>query len=113
MKKNLIKFLFICLLIITLSSCDYFTGNNQGSTDKQESSIKINTLPSRQWFYIDEEVDFTGLVVKLLGRIADVNDTVTFNGIKFTVVEIDGARITKLELYKEPVLDTISTTESL
>ncbi len=52
----------------------------------------------------EDDVDtIAGLVVKLLGRIANVGDTVSFNGLTFTVTEIDGARITKLQIYKEPV----------
>lgn len=49
----------------------------------------------------DDDIDtIGGLVVKLLGRIAEVNDTVTFNNITFVVKEVDGARITKLEIIK-------------
>lgn len=45
----------------------------------------------------DEDVDtIGGLVVKLLGRIAQVNDTAELKGLTFVVKEIDGARITKL-----------------
>lgn len=45
----------------------------------------------------DEDVDtIGGLVVKLLGRIAQVNDTASMNDLTFVVKEIDGARITKL-----------------
>ena len=52
----------------------------------------------------DEDVDtIGGLVVKLLGRIAQVNDTATLNNLTFIVKEIDGARITKLEIIKQPV----------
>ena len=43
-----------------------------------------------------------GLVVKLLGRIAEVNDTVTFENLTFIVKEIDGARITKLDIIQTP-----------
>lgn len=49
----------------------------------------------------DDDIDtIGGLVIKLLGRIAEVNDTVTFNNITFVVKEVDGARITKLEIIK-------------
>ena len=49
----------------------------------------------------EEDVDtIGGLVVKLLGRIAEVNDTVNFKNFSFIVKEIDGARITKLEIVK-------------
>ncbi len=50
----------------------------------------------------DEDIDTVGgLVVKLLGRLAEVNDTVTFDDLTFIVKEIDGARITKLEIIKK------------
>lgn len=49
----------------------------------------------------EDDVDtIGGLVVKLLGRIANVNDTVSFNGLTFTVLEVDGARITRLRIFK-------------
>lgn len=52
----------------------------------------------------EDDVDtIGGLVVKLLGRIATVNDTVSYNGLTFTVLEVDGARITRLRIFKEPV----------
>ncbi len=54
--------------------------------------------------YEEEDVEtLAGLVVKILGKIADVGNTVSYKGLKFTVKEIDGARITKLEIYKEPL----------
>ncbi len=47
----------------------------------------------------DEDIDtIGGLVVKLLGRIAEVNDTVTFENLTFTVKEVDGARIVKVDI---------------
>lgn len=50
----------------------------------------------------DEDVDtIGGLVVKLLGRLAEVNDKVSHHGLTFIVKEIDGARITKLEIIKQ------------
>lgn len=46
---------------------------------------------------IDEDVDtIGGLVVKILGRIAQVGDVVEIQNLEFSVEEIDGARITKL-----------------
>lgn len=49
----------------------------------------------------DEDVDtIGGLVVKMLGRIAQVGDVVEIQNIKFDVQEIDGARITKLVITK-------------
>lgn len=50
----------------------------------------------------DEDIDtIGGLVVKLLGRIAEVNDTVTFENLTFIVKEVDGARITKLDIIQK------------
>lgn len=51
---------------------------------------------------IDEDVDtIGGLVVKLLGRIAQVGDIVEIPNLEFNVKEIDGARITKLIIIKK------------
>jgi len=50
----------------------------------------------------DEDVDtIGGLVIKHLGRLAQVNDKVTIHNLKFIVKEIDGARITKLVIIRE------------
>lgn len=50
---------------------------------------------------IDEDVDtIGGLVVKVLGRIAEIEDVVEIQNLKCTVKEIEGARITKLEIIK-------------
>ncbi len=50
----------------------------------------------------DEDIDtIGGLVLKILGRLAEVNDTVKFDNFTFIVKELDGARITKLEILKE------------
>lgn len=54
-------------------------------------------------FEEDDVETIAGLVVKLLGRIAEVNDSVTFNGFTFDVLEMDGARVTKLQITKLPV----------
>lgn len=49
----------------------------------------------------EEDVDtVAGIVVKELGRIAELNDTVVYQGLEFTVIEIDGARIMKLKIKK-------------
>ena len=49
----------------------------------------------------DEDIDtIGGLVVKLLGRLAEINDKVSLKNITFVVKEVDGARITKLEIIK-------------
>lgn len=51
---------------------------------------------------IDEDVDtIGGLVVKLLGRIAEIGDIVRIQHLECTVKEIDGARITKLIIVKK------------
>lgn len=53
---------------------------------------------------IDEDVDtIGGLVVKELGRIAEVGDVVEIQNLEFVVKEIDGARITKLIITKKTV----------
>lgn len=45
----------------------------------------------------DEDVDtIGGFVVKELGRLAQLDDVIKYDGFTFTVKEIDGARITKL-----------------
>ena len=50
----------------------------------------------------EDDVDtIAGLVVKLLGRIAEVGDSVSYKSLTFTVKEVDGARITQLEIVKE------------
>lgn len=50
----------------------------------------------------DEDIDtIGGLVVKLLGRLAEVNDTVTFENFTFIVKEVDGARITKIDIIQK------------
>ena len=61
----------------------------------------------------EEDVDtIGGLVVKLLGRIAEVNDKVDFKNFTFIVKEIDGARITKLEIVKNiPDADEVTQEE--
>lgn len=49
----------------------------------------------------DDDIDtIGGLVVKLLGRLAEINDKVELNNLIFVVKEVDGARITKLEIVK-------------
>lgn len=51
---------------------------------------------------IDEDVDtIGGLVIKLLGRIAQVGDVVEIQNLECSVKEIDGARITKLIITKK------------
>ncbi|MBR1753713.1 HlyC/CorC family transporter [bacterium] len=51
----------------------------------------------------DDDVDtIGGLVVKNLGRIAQVGDTTVINDMTCRVEEVDGARVTKLLIEKEP-----------
>lgn len=51
----------------------------------------------------DEDIDtIGGLVVKLLGRLAEVGDSVTFSDLTFIVKEVDGARVTKVEIIRNP-----------
>lgn len=51
--------------------------------------------------FIDEDVDtIGGLVVKLIGRIAQIGDAVKIQNLEFSVKEIDGARVTKLVITK-------------
>ena len=67
----------------------------------------------KESLFEEDDVDtIAGLVVKLLGRIAQVGDTVSFNGLTFTVEEVDGARITKLQIYKEPIVETEESEEA-
>lgn len=50
----------------------------------------------------DEDVDtIAGLVVKELGRLAQLDDVVKYHEFTFTVKEIDGARITKLLIVRQ------------
>ena len=70
-----------------------------------------------EFFNIEEnEFDFEdvetigGLVVKILGKIAQVGDVVEIKeqGLKFSVQKVDGARITRLVIQKyepEPQLN--------
>lgn len=64
-------------------------------------------------FEEDDVETIAGLVVKLLGRIAEVNDTVTFNGFTFNVLEMDGARVTKLQITKLPTQEPVINTEEV
>lgn len=95
-------------------------GEVQDEFDEEESDIKEiapNTYIANsimrldefaEYFNIDEnEIDdedidtIGGLVLKILGRLAEVNDTVKFDNFTFIVKELDGARITKLEITKQ------------
>ncbi len=118
--------------LITLEDVlEEIIGEVQDEFDEEEEAdikeIAENTYLANAMMRIDELVEFfdlneaefeeddvetiAGLVVKLLGRIADVSDTVSFNGLTFTVVEVDGARVTKLQVYKEPIPESLTQTE--
>lgn len=107
--------------LITLEDVmEEIIGDVQDEFDEEaEANIKQiedNTYIANAMLRIDELVDFfelpealfeeddvetiAGLVVKLLGRIAVVGDAISFNGLSFTVEEVDGARITKIKIYK-------------
>ena len=107
--------------LITLEDVlEEIIGEVQDEFDEEEEAdikeVAENTYMANAMMRIDELVDFfdlnealfeeddvetiAGLVVKLLGRIAVVGDSVSFNGLTFTVEEVDGARITKLKVYK-------------
>ena len=113
--------------LITLEDVlEEIIGEVQDEFDEDEEEVEIkeiaeDTYLANAMLRIDELADFFGLnrdifedddvetiagfVVKLLGRIAVVGDSVSFKGLTFTVKEIDGARITLLEIYKEFVDD--------
>ena len=56
----------------------------------------------------DEDVDtIAGLVVKELGRLAQLDDIVKYHEFVFTVKEIDGERITKLLIVKEEPAESV------
>ena len=118
--------------LITLEDVlEEIIGDVQDEFDEEEEAdikqIDENTYIANAMLRIDELVEYfdleealfeeddvetiAGLVVKLLGKIADVNDVVSFNGLTFTVVEIEGARITKLKIYKEPVKEETVVSE--
>ena len=120
--------------LITLEDVlEEIIGEVQDEFDEEDEvdikEVSENTYIANAMMRIDELVEFfdldenlfeeddvetiAGLVVKILGRIADVGDSVAFNGITFTVVEIDGARITKLQLYKEPQVETANITDEM
>lgn len=108
-------------------------GDVQDEFDEEEEAdikeIGENTYSANAMMRIDELVEFfnldealleeddvetiAGLVVKLLGKIADIGDTVSFKGITFTVTEIDGARITRLQLFKETPEVAVNTNEEM
>ena len=118
--------------LITLEDVlEEIIGEVQDEFDEEEEAdikeVAENTYLASAMMRIDELVEFfdldqalleeddvetiAGLVVKLLGHIADVGDTVSFNGLTFTVVEVDGARVTKLQVFKEPLVESLETND--
>ena len=113
--------------LITLEDVlEEIIGEVQDEFDEDEEEVEIietgkDTYIANAMLRIDELAEFfnlstdiiedddvetiAGLVVKLLGRIAVIGDSVSFKGLTFTVKAVDGARVTLLEIYKEPVLN--------
>lgn len=57
--------------------------------------------------YEEEDVDTVGgIVLKLLGRIAQLDDSVDWKDMNIQVKEIDGVRITKLLIVRHPIVDS-------
>ena len=66
MIKKIIKFMFILLSLIIFTSCDIVGMTpQQPDENKKEVNVKIARLPNKTSYYENEELDFTGLVVKL------------------------------------------------
>ena len=120
--------------LITLEDVlEEIIGEVQDEFDEEDEvnieEIAENTYLANAMMRIDELVEYFsledtlleeddvetigGLVVKILGRIANVDDNVSYNGLTFTVVEVDGARVTKLKVYKEPVADVSTSIEEV
>jgi len=109
--------------LITLEDVlEEIIGEVQDEFDEDEEEVNIqevssNTYIANAMMRMDELAEFFGinaelleeddvetiggLVVKLLGRIAEIGDNVSYKGLTFTVKEVDGARITQLEIIKE------------
>ena len=107
-------------------------GDVQDEFDEEEDSdikeISPNTYLANAMLRLDEMSEFFdfeeeevfdeddvdtvgGFVVKLLGRIAEVGDKVEFKDFTFIVREIDGARITKIEIIRKETLPTKTDAE--
>ncbi len=115
--------------LITLEDViEEIVGEVQDEFDEEEETdireVAPNTYVANAMMRIDEIAEFFnieenqfdfedvetigGLVVKMLGRIAQVGDTVEIadKGLKFDVQKVDGARITRLVIQKyEPVIE--------
>ncbi len=60
----------------------------------------------------DEDVEtIGGLVVKILGRIAQPKDSIDIENFSFTVLEVDGPRIVKLKIIKNTVEEELNSVE--
>jgi len=120
--------------LITLEDVlEEIIGEVQDEFDEDEEGVNIEKLDDNKYianammrtdelaeffglnadiFEEDDVETIGGLVVKLLGRIAEIGDTVSFKGLTFTVTEVDGARITQLEIIKELQEETIEDENS-
>lgn len=116
--------------LITLEDVlEEIIGDVQDEFDEDEEEVDIkeiaeNTYLANAMIRLDELAEFfglddnileeddvetiAGLVVKLLGRIAVAGDKVTFKGLEFTVKEVDGARVTLLEIFKNPNVEKVT-----
>ncbi len=94
---------------ITQVSDDTYMANAMMRLDELAEFFGINDDELLE----EDDVDtIAGLVVKLLGRIAEVGDSVSYKGLTFTVEEVDGARITRLQIFKEPVSEIVENEEA-
>ena len=96
----------------------HMKGCVQAALESGDAEQKIDELVeffdlNETLFEEDDVETIGGLVVKVLGHIADVGNTVSFNGLTFTVVEIDGARITKLQVYKDVSIESATIVEDV
>ncbi len=119
--------------LITLEDVlEEIIGEVQDEFDTEEEvdikEVAENTYVANAMMRIDEVAEFFdikdfdyedietigGLVVKILGRIAQVGDTVEIpeQGLKFSVQKIDGARVTRLVITKTPVNKESSAEEA-
>ncbi len=109
--------------IITLEDVfEEVFGEVQDEFDEEESEIKQiqeNEYVANAMFRLDEFNEYFeteefadiledddvetlgGLVMKHLGRVAEVNDEVTVGDFTFKVLEVDGARVMKVKIVKQ------------